>query len=109
MNQSKDTNIQVLSVTYTHCMVIIKLSLYVLSIAAVSFQCFFGLLCYLKKSISIYIYFFKDSSLNLIMSIYEKLTANIRLYGKILKAFPLMKNEAKEKEIKKIQIGKEKV
>ena len=41
--------------------------------------------------------------------IYEKLTANIRLYGKILKAFPLMKNEAKEKEIKKIQIGKEKV
>ena len=43
------------------------------------------------------------------MSIYEKLTANIRLYGKILKAFPLMRNEAKEKEIKKIQIGKKKV
>ena len=29
------------------------------------------------------------------MSIYEKLTANIRLYGKILKAFPLMRNETK--------------
>ena len=42
-------------------------------------------------------------------SIYEKLTANIRLYGKILKAFPRMRNETKEKEIKKIQTGKEKV
>ena len=34
MHQSKDRNIQVLSVTYIYCIVIIKLSLYVLSMAA---------------------------------------------------------------------------
>ena len=92
MNQSKDRNIQVLSVTYIYCIVIIKLSLYVLSMAAMFSVFLLIVMLFLKIS---FFFFFKESSLNLIMSIYEKLTANIRLYGKILKAFPLMRNETK--------------